>query len=123
VWLQIWGTLILRKQYRGEQYMQAAVVMAGCFLFLTSGEIRPRRGADNGSSLYGILLMMGYLAFDGFTSTFQDKLFKGYSMSTYNQSLYTTASAMVLSISGRASNPNPKTPLTSTPLASLHLEY
>ena len=27
-------------------------------------------------SLYGMLLMMGYLFFDGFTSTFQEKLFK-----------------------------------------------
>lgn len=33
----------------------------------------------------GVMLMMGYLGFDGFTSTFQDKLFKGYMMETYNQ--------------------------------------
>jgi adenosine 3'-phospho 5'-phosphosulfate transporter B2 len=32
--------------------------------------------------------MLGYLGFDGFTSTFQDKLFKGYQMETYNQMLW-----------------------------------
>ena len=37
------------------------------------------------TSVYGMLLMAGYLGFDGFTSTFQDKLFKGYQMETYNQ--------------------------------------
>lgn len=40
------------------------------------------------SSLFGCLLMVGYLGFDGFTSTWQDRMFKGYSMSVYNQILY-----------------------------------
>jgi hypothetical protein len=40
------------------------------------------------TSMYGVMLMLGYLGFDGFTSTFQDKLFKGYKMETYNQMLY-----------------------------------
>jgi adenosine 3'-phospho 5'-phosphosulfate transporter B2 len=35
--------------------------------------------------------MFGYLSFDGFTSTFQDKLFKGYQMSIYNQIMYVQA--------------------------------
>lgn len=34
------------------------------------------------------MLMIGYLGFDGFTSTWQDRMFKGYSMSVYNQILY-----------------------------------
>lgn len=40
------------------------------------------------SSLFGCMLMIGYLGFDGFTSTWQDRMFKGYSMSVYNQILY-----------------------------------
>jgi len=32
--------------------------------------------------------MVGYLFIDGFTSVFQEKMFKGYKMSTYNQMLY-----------------------------------
>lgn len=41
-----------------------------------------------------------YLAFDGFTSTFQDKLFKGYNMSTYNQMLYVNAFSSLVSLCG-----------------------
>jgi hypothetical protein len=37
------------------------------------------------SSLYGLLLMGGYLVADGYTSTVQQSMFRGYSMSTYNQ--------------------------------------
>jgi adenosine 3'-phospho 5'-phosphosulfate transporter B2 len=47
--------------------------------------------AGNNSSMFGVLLMVGYLAFDGFTSTFQDKLFKGYQMTIFNQIMYVQA--------------------------------
>ena len=44
--------------------------------------------------------MGGYLAFDGFTSTFQDRLFKGYNMTIYNQILYTTLFSSAFSLFG-----------------------
>lgn len=44
--------------------------------------------------------MLGYLGFDGFTSTFQDKLFKGYEMEIHNQIFYTTMCSCVISLSG-----------------------
>jgi len=39
-------------------------------------------------SVYGLALLLGFLAFDGFTSTFQEKLFKEHSTTKYNQMLY-----------------------------------
>ena len=39
--------------------------------------------------------------FDGFTSTFQDKLFKGYDMEIHNQIFYTTLCSCVLSLTGK----------------------
>jgi hypothetical protein len=41
--------------------------------------------------------MVGYLGFDGFTSTWQDRMFKGYSMSVYNQILYVQACSAAVS--------------------------
>lgn len=40
-----------------------------------TGSVKAKH-ASSDSSMYGLLLMLGYLGFDGFTSTFQDKLFK-----------------------------------------------
>ncbi|KAL2899117.1 UDP-galactose/UDP-glucose transporter 5B [Bienertia sinuspersici] len=40
------------------------------------------------------------LKFDGFTSTFQDNLFKGYNMEIHNQIFYTTLCSCVLSLTG-----------------------
>jgi len=39
-------------------------------------------------------------SFDGFTSTFQDKLFKGYGMEIHNQIFYTTMCSCLLSLTG-----------------------
>jgi UAA transporter family len=48
--------------------------------------------------------MVGYLGFDGFTSTWQDKMFKGYSMSIYNQILYVQLCSAGVSFFGLVSS-------------------
>ena len=42
--------------------------------------------------------MVSYLSFDGFTSTWQDKMFKGFTMTIYNQILYVQACSAAVSI-------------------------
>ncbi|KAG6789279.1 hypothetical protein POTOM_005370 [Populus tomentosa] len=68
--------------------------------WLSAGtEISPySRGREN--TVWGVSLMLGYLGFDGFTSTFQDKLFKGYDMEIHNQIFYTTLCSCILSLTG-----------------------
>ena len=53
-------------------------------------------------SVYGLLLMGVYLLADGLTSTTQERMFRGYAMSTYNQMLYTNIFSAGLSILGTA---------------------
>merc|ERR1712019_211820 len=65
--------------------------------------------SDQGSSSYGLALLGGFLALDGFTSTFQEKLFKEHTTSKYNQMLYINLGSCVISsftlvASGRLSN-------------------
>jgi adenosine 3'-phospho 5'-phosphosulfate transporter B2 len=85
--VMILGMLISGKKYNWKDFLVAVLVTVGCVLFVQTGDItlpdRPKQ-----DSVYGLLLMAGYLFSDGFTSTFQEKLFKGYNMSTYNQMLY-----------------------------------
>lgn len=97
--VMVWGTIIMRKRYNAKDYGVATAVTAGCTLFLMTGEIKSKHaGAD--SSTFGILLMLGYLGFDGFTSTFQDKLFKGYQMTIFNQIMYVQAFSAGFSVLG-----------------------
>jgi hypothetical protein len=48
-----------------------------------------------------IALLPCIYRFDGFTSTFQDKLFKGYDMEIHNQIFYTTMCSCIISLTGK----------------------
>ncbi|KAL3829140.1 hypothetical protein ACJIZ3_017942 [Penstemon smallii] len=100
--VMIWGTVIMQKKYTGRDYLLAFLVTLGCSIFIlhpAAGDISPySRGRE--STVWGVSLMIGYLGFDGFTSTFQDKLFKGYDMDIHNQIFYTTLCSCMLSFTG-----------------------
>merc|ERR1719327_979684 len=68
-------------------WLVAAAVTGGVTGFLMTGSIQAPHG-EAGDSVYGLALLVGFLLFDGFTSTFQEKLFKEHQTSKYNQMLY-----------------------------------
>ncbi|XP_074359102.1 UDP-galactose/UDP-glucose transporter 5B-like isoform X2 [Apium graveolens] len=100
--VMVWSTVIMQKKYKGQEYLFALLVTLGCALFIlypAAGDISPDRSGRE-STVWGVSLMAGYLGLDGFTSTFQDKLFKGYDMEIHNQIFYTTLCSCILSFIG-----------------------
>jgi len=85
--VMLWGIIISQKQYGMKDWMIALAVTGGVTEFLMTGEISSSN-SDQSSSVYGLLLLLGFLAFDGFTSTFQEKLFKEHSTTKFNQMFY-----------------------------------
>jgi len=108
--VMIWGILILRKKYTWRDYGMAVAVAAGCTIFLLTGDLSSKPAKQNAamsaslSNLVGMLLMAAYLGFDGFTSTFQEKLFKGHQMSMQNQIMFVTAFSALFSTFGLVSS-------------------
>ncbi|CAM6109173.1 unnamed protein product [Calypogeia fissa] len=100
--VMVWGTFIARKRYNTKDYLVAGLITVGCAVFFLTAASAPLH-RETESTVWGLALMSGYLGFDGFTSTFQDKLFKGYNMDIFNQILYTTLCSGVLSIIGLVS--------------------
>ncbi|KAL6195667.1 hypothetical protein ACLB2K_031285 [Fragaria x ananassa] len=103
--VMIWGTIIMQKKYKGRDYLLAFLVTVGCSIFIlypAGSDLGPNDafGRARENTIWGVSLMIGYLGFDGFTSTFQDKLFKGYDMEIHNQIFYTTFCSCVLSLTG-----------------------
>lgn len=84
--VMIWGIIISGKSYSLRDWMVALTVTAGCTEFLMTGPIHSKVDATN--SMKGFLLLGGFLALDGLTSTFQEKLFKEHQTTKYNQMLY-----------------------------------
>jgi adenosine 3'-phospho 5'-phosphosulfate transporter B2 len=87
--VMIWGIIISGKAYTWLDWGVAACVTLGVTEFLMTGNISAP--ADQGSSLWGLLLLVGFLACDGLTSTMQEKLFKEYKTTKFNQMLYVNA--------------------------------
>lgn len=98
--VMLWGFIMLRKRYGWRDVGLAVAITGGCFVFFTLGPTASRVAKGAGSNTFGILLMGGYLVADGYTSTFQQAMFKGYQMSTYNQVLYTALCSIALSSFG-----------------------
>merc|ERR1719401_2907673 len=92
----MWSIIISGKKYQCKDWLIALGVTWGVTQFLLTGEIKSKH-ANQGSSIYGLLLLLCFLAFDGFTSTFQEKLFKEHKTSKYNQMLYVNGGSSVVS--------------------------
>lgn len=94
--VMVWGILISGKKYGAKDWLIALGITWGVTQFLLTGEIKSKH-ASQGSSVYGLLLLLVFLACDGFTSTFQEKLFKEHKTSKYNQMLYVNGGSAVVS--------------------------
>merc|ERR1719343_801144 len=105
--VMVWGMAVSGKRFSVTDWMIAFAVTGGVVEFLMTGPISSH--SDQGNSMYGLALLGGFLALDGFTSTFQEKLFKEHTTSKYNQMLYINLGSCVISsftlvASGRLSN-------------------
>merc|ERR1719506_3267506 len=96
--VMLWGIVISGKRYSLQDWLIAGAVTGGVTEFLMTGEISSPN--DRGNSVYGLLLLLGFLGADGFTSTFQEKLFKEHQTSKYNQMLYINLGSAFTSCAG-----------------------
>jgi adenosine 3'-phospho 5'-phosphosulfate transporter B2 len=96
--VMMWGIIISQKKYKLIDWLIAFGVTAGVTQFLLTGSISAKY-ANKGTSVYGLLLLVAFLACDGFTSTFQEKLFREHKTSKYNQMMYVNGGSAVVSAS------------------------
>ncbi|CAE7773992.1 slc35b2 [Symbiodinium pilosum] len=100
--VMLWGMAMSGKRYSLSDWMIAAAVTTGITVFLVCGPTHAPSGSSTASTATGLLLLCGFLAFDGLTSVMEEKLFKDYETSKWNQILYvnllsstTSAAALV----------------------------
>jgi len=83
-----WGMVIAKKQYTWKDWALAAVITWGVLQFLLFGSIEVPNRQTHTPCLWGVVLLMIFLACDSFTCTMQEKLFKDHPVTKYNQMLY-----------------------------------
>jgi adenosine 3'-phospho 5'-phosphosulfate transporter B2 len=93
--VMVWGIMVGGKAYGLKDWVIALLVTGGVTEFLLTGPIESE--ANSGDSLYGLGYLLAFLALDGFTSTFQERLFKEHATSKYNQMLYVNGFSTLVS--------------------------
>lgn len=99
--VMLWGIVISSKQYKAKEWGVALAVTWGVTMFLLSGPIASPSGQNDdttNNSFKGLLLLVLFLALDGITSPMQEKLFKEYGVSKYNQIMWVNLSSAIVSI-------------------------
>mmetsp|Transcript_108913 Transcript_108913/g.351582 ORF Transcript_108913/g.351582 Transcript_108913/m.351582 type:complete len:353 (+) Transcript_108913:50-1108(+) len=94
--VMVWGMIISGKRYGLSDWGVAAAVTGGVTEFLLTGTIAAKH--QHGTSVHGLILLLIFLGLDGFTSTFQEKLFKEHPVSKYNQMLYINIISAIITL-------------------------
>merc|ERR1719174_1303521 len=91
-------------QMLGKSFKMMPVMLWGVALAVTFGVTvfcmtgPTSAPSDKANSFYGFALLVMFLAFDGLTSTFQEKLFKEHNTSKFNQMFYVNGCSAVTSL-------------------------
>jgi len=93
--VMVWGIIISQKRYGFTEWAVAAAVTGGVTEFLMTGSIKAKHATGN--SAHGLFLLLVFLGLDGFTSTFQEKLFKQHKTTKYNQMFYVNSFSTIVS--------------------------
>jgi len=93
--VMVWGMAISGKRYKLQDWLIALAVTGGVTLFLMTGPTAA--STSQGSTSIGLLLLAGFLALDGATSTIQEKLFKEENTTKYNQMMYVNGISALVS--------------------------
>lgn len=99
--VMVWSTLLLHRHYTLKEYASAGTVTLGCAVFLLTGNVKSvikEVHATDGGMFYGLGLLVLFLVADGYTSTYQERLFKRYRMSIHNQILHITTFSSAISL-------------------------
>jgi adenosine 3'-phospho 5'-phosphosulfate transporter B2 len=94
--VMLWGIAIGGKAYGVLDWAIAGCVTFGVTEFLMTGSISSPN--DDSNSMYGLMLLVLFLACDGLTSTMQEKLFAEHKTSKFNQMLYVNGCSAITSI-------------------------
>merc|ERR1719481_1791219 len=74
------GKLVESKKYEYYEYVVAVLISLGMVAFLMGND--DGKKADNVTTFSGFIILIGYMAFDAFTSNWQNELFSEYKMSS-----------------------------------------
>jgi len=80
--VMLMGRVVSRQTYSLLEYITAAMISIGLFMFVMSTDATSHNRKTSTSTVSGVILLAGYLGFDAFTSNWQGHLFRVHRMSS-----------------------------------------
>lgn len=77
------GKVVSRKKFPLYEYVCAGLIFVGVSVFLLWNPQETEKNYTKETTFSGILILMGYIVFDSFTSNWQGELYSTYKMSSY----------------------------------------
>lgn len=81
--VMLMGKVVSNRTYAWHEYFTAVLISVGVALFLLAAD--PTADADHTTetTFAGVIILLGYMAFDSFTSNWQSEVFKQYKVSPF----------------------------------------
>jgi len=84
--VMLMGKMVSNRTYPPHEYLTAAILSMGVAVFMLSADpVSPHHlghSHDKETTVAGVVILMGYMAFDSFTSNWQSELFRSYKVSS-----------------------------------------
>ena len=80
--VMLMGKIVSKKTYPYYEYIVGVLLSVGVSVFLLAADPSGKRSSA-ATTVSGALILLGYMAFDSFTSNWQSELFTTYKMSTF----------------------------------------
>lgn len=80
--VMVMGKVVSNRTYPWQEYLTASMLSVGVALFLLAADPSASKHASTETTFAGIVILLGYMAFDSFTSNWQSNLFTAYKIST-----------------------------------------
>lgn len=80
--VMLMGKVVSNKTYPWNEYFTAALLSLGVGAFLLATNIDPDEHHTTETTFAGVVILIGYMAFDSFTSNWQSELFRTYKVSS-----------------------------------------
>jgi len=78
--VMLMGKVVSKRTYEFYEYIVAVLISLGMMAFLFGKEASAH--GDSVTTISGVLILVGYMAFDSFTSNWQGQMFKDYKVSS-----------------------------------------
>lgn len=80
--VMLMGKVVSNRTYPWHEYFTAGLLSVGVGMFLLAADPSADTHASTETTFAGIVILLGYMAFDSFTSNWQSELFKTYKVSS-----------------------------------------